>query len=82
MKNSVEIFKKALFAINEIEDEKHLVQLFELMISKVTIGTIQQIADLENKSYNGIKNSNRYAKIEINGKKLVVKGVENSKLPF
>ena len=82
MKNNIETFKQALLSINEIEDEKLLVQLFELVLSKVTIGTIQQIADLEGKSYNGIKYSNRYAKIEIGDKKLVVVGVSESKLPF
>jgi hypothetical protein len=82
MKNNIETFKSTLLAINEIQDKNQLVQLFELIVSKVTIGTIQQIADLEGKSYNGIKNSNKYAKIEINGKILVVKGVDNSKLPF
>tara|TARA_R110002020_G_scaffold7277_2_gene30755 strand:+ start:2310 stop:2558 length:249 start_codon:yes stop_codon:yes gene_type:complete len=82
MKNDLEPFKKALLSINDIKEESQLVQLFELILSKVTIGTIQQIADLEGKSYNGIKKSERYAKIEINGKKLVVKGVENTKFPF
>ena len=75
-------FKTAILAINEIEDEKQLLQLFELLLSKVTIGTTQQIADLEGKSYNGIKNSNRYAKIELAGKRLVVKGVSHINLPF
>tara|TARA_R110002012_G_scaffold23065_1_gene78766 strand:+ start:203 stop:439 length:237 start_codon:yes stop_codon:yes gene_type:complete len=75
-------FKTALLAINEIEEERHLLQLFELVLSKVTVGTTQQIADLEGKSYNGIKNSNRYAKIELGGKILVVKGVSNTNLPF
>ena len=75
-------FKEALLAINKIDDKKELVQLFELALSKVTIGTIQQIADIEGKSYNGIKNSNQYAKIEIGNKKLVAIGVTQTKLPF
>lgn len=75
-------FKEALLAINEIRDEKQLVQLFELIRGKVVIGTIQQIADLEKKSYNGIKYSSRYLKIDIGGKKLVVVGVRENTLPF
>lgn len=75
-------FKEALLAINEIRDEKQLIQLFELIRGKVVVGTIQQIADLENKSYNGIKYSNRYLKIDIDGKKLVVVGVRENTLPF
>jgi|TARA_R110000765_G_scaffold221706_2_gene325652 hypothetical protein len=75
-------FKEAVMAISRIEDENQLVQLFELAMSKVTIGTIQQIAELEGKSYNGIKNSNRYLKIVLGNKKLVVKGVSDNNLPF
>ena len=75
-------YKTAVEAIDEIEDSKSIVQLFELMLSKVTIGTIQQIADLEGKSYNGIKNSNCYCKIDLNGKRLVVTGVRQGILPF
>ncbi len=75
-------YKNAVLAISEIQDEKQVVQLFELLLSKITIGTIQQMANLEGKSYNGVKNSTRYCKISIGGKKLVVKGVDDSKLPF
>tara|TARA_R110002020_G_scaffold239271_3_gene451818 strand:- start:797 stop:1045 length:249 start_codon:yes stop_codon:yes gene_type:complete len=82
MKKSIETFKTALLSVSEIEDEKQLVQLFELVFSKVTILTTQQMADLEGKSYNGIKKSNRYGKINFNGKRLVVKGVRNDTLPI
>ncbi len=75
-------YKEAVTAISKIEDPKELVHLFELILSKVTIGTTQHIADLEGKSYNGIKNSNCYAKVFIGGKRLVVYGVRDSALPF
>ena len=73
---------EAVRHIDQIKDPKELVQLFELILNSVEIGTIQQIADKQGKSYNGIKNSNQYKKVNINGKKLVVVGVENNNLPF
>lgn len=73
---------EAVKAISKIEDKKELVQLFELALSMVTIGTIQQIADIEGKSYNGIKNSGQYPKINIGNKKLVVIGGSVNNLPF
>ena len=73
---------QAVKAIYKIEDKKELVQLFELTLSMVTIGTIQQIADIEGKSYNGIKNSFQYPKINIGNKKLVVIGGAIDNLPF
>jgi len=75
-------YKEAVIAISKIEDPNQLVQLFELILSSVTIGTTQQIADLEGKSYNGIKNSNNYAKVMIGGKRLVACGARNLRLPF
>lgn len=72
----------AVKAIYKIKDSTELVQLFELSLSKVTIGTIQQIADLEGKSYNGIKNSGQYLKIDMGNKKLVVIGASIDTLPF
>ena len=73
---------EAVKHIDQIKDPKELVQLFELLLNSVDIGTIQQIADKQGKSYNGIKNSNQYKKVNINGKKLVVVGVKNNNLPF
>lgn len=73
---------EAVKHIDQINNPKELVQLFELLLNSVDIGTIQQIADKQGKSYNGIKNSNQYKKVNINGKKLVVVGVENNNLPF
>ena len=73
---------QAVKEISKIEDKKQLVQLFELTLSMVTIGTIQQIADIEGKSYNGIKNSCQYPKINIGNKKLVVVGGAIDNLPF
>lgn len=78
----MEHYKNAVLAISEITDSKELVQLFELISQSLTIGTIQEIASLEGKSYNGIKNSDRYHKIVIGGKKLAVKGASQNKLPF
>lgn len=72
----------AVKAMSKIEEPAELVQLFELALSKVRIGTIQQIADIEGKSYNGIKNSGQYLKIEMGNKKLVVIGASIDSLPF
>ena len=59
-----------------------MTQLHKLSPVAATIGTIQQIADIEGKSYNGIKNSGQYLKIDMGNKKLIVIGGSVDNLPF
>ena len=85
MKTPIEIYKQAILSIDSINDINHLVQIFDLILCKLDISSIQEMANKEGKSYNGILNSNRYKKIKI-GKKttLAIKGLRNDKdqLPF
>ena len=62
--------------------EKQALQLFELCLSRISIDTIQGMAKSEGKSYNGIKTSNRYKKINIGKQKFAIKGVSETNLPF
>lgn len=78
MKDNTELIK----AILQIKDKETLVQIIELCASSLTIGTVQHMAKIENKSYNGIKNSNQYRKITIGDAKLAIKGLSKSNMPF
>ena len=83
MKTEIEHYKDALIAIDEIKDPYKLTQLFEVLLSKVTIGSIQEIADLEGKSYQGIRDSKRYKKIKMMGKTKVILGTKKEdEFPF
>jgi len=59
-----------------------LVTILELTKDKLNINTISEMARQENKSPNGIRVSNKYRKIKIGKQIMVVKGVDNSNLPF
>ena len=65
------LIDKSNFTVNQ------LVQIIELASDKLDINTISIMAKNENKSFNGIKNSNRYIKTNIGGQKLAVKGLSN-----
>ena len=80
MKTQLEHFKIAILAIDQIEDQKKLVQLFELLNNCLVIDTIQNTANKEGKSYNGIKKSKKYTKTKVAGQTLIINGVNN--LPF
>ncbi len=82
MENSLKQFKTAILSISEIDNPLHLVQLFELISSKIDIDTIQGMAKKEGKSYNGIKTSNQYDKIKIGSQTLAIKGVKKDQFPF
>lgn len=83
MKTELEHYKTALVAINEIEDPNKLAQLFEVALSRVTIGSIQEIADIEGKTYQGIRDSKRYKKIKLMGKTKVILGTKKEdNFPF
>jgi hypothetical protein len=79
----MEDYTKTLLLIERSEFTLHQrVQLLELMLSNIEIDTLQGMAKSENKSYNGIKKSSRYYKLEIGCQKMVIKGVTNDKLPY
>lgn len=59
-----------------------LVTILELTKDKLNINTISEMARQENKSPNGIRVSNKYRKIKIGKQIMVVKGIDNSNLPF
>ena len=59
-----------------------LVTILELTKDKLNINTISEMARQENKSPNGIRVSNKYRKIKIGKQIMVVKGVDNTNLPF
>ena len=63
-------------------DLLELVTILELTKDKLNINTISEMARQENKSPNGIRVSNKYRKIKIGKQIMVVKGVDNSNLPF
>jgi len=68
--------------IDQITDNEKLVAILELVISKLEINTISEMARLENKSPNGINVSNNYKKIFIGKQKFAIKGVRDDKFPF
>jgi len=76
MKTEIEHYKTALLALNEIQDPNKLAQLFEVALSRVTIGSIQEIANIEGKTYQGIRDSKRYKKIKLMGKTKVILGTK------
>ncbi len=83
MKTEIEHYKTALVALNEIQDPNKLAQLFEVALSRVTIGSIQEIADIEGKTYQGIRDSKRYKKIKLMGKTKVILGTKkDDDFPF
>jgi hypothetical protein len=72
----------ALALDNDSFDLLELVTILELTKDKLNINTISEMARQENKSPNGIRVSNKYRKIKIGKQIMVVKGVDNSNLPF
>ena len=75
-------YKNTILYIDNLKDVNKLVQLFELIESKLNIDTISNIAKKEGKSFNGIKNSNQYYKTKVGSQKLAVIGINNFNLPF
>ena len=58
------------------------VTILEVLLNTIDIDTVSGMARKENKSPNGVRESNRYRKIMIGKQKMVIKGVNDSKLPF
>ena len=75
-------YTQALILINSNEltiDQQ--VQLFEVIVSKIDINTIQGMADSKGISYNGVKKSGRFKKLMVGCQKMAVNGVVDDKLP-
>jgi len=76
-------FRNQLLSIeNDTYTQIQLVQILELAASKLEINTISEMARMEGKSPNGIKNSKAYLKIKIGKQSFAVKGVRDNNLPF
>jgi hypothetical protein len=82
MKTQIKHYRDALIAIEDINDKKLLVELFELLFNKLNLCSMQEMAERENKSYNGISKSNSYLKIKKGRVKLVCKGIRNDEDEF
>ena len=76
------MYLELIKTISKIKEPDLMVQIIELCANNLTIGTIQEIANLENKSYNGIKKSKQYKKIRIGKQIFAVKGVKEDGFPF
>lgn len=62
--------------------EKYLVIILELILTKLELYSVSEMAEKEGKSRNGILQSKRYRKIHIGRTILAVKGVREIELPF
>jgi len=71
--------------LEEIEQEtdlNKLLAILELTAHKLKINTISEMARLEGKSPNGIRESKRYRKVHIGVQVMCVKGLTDTNLPF
>lgn len=82
MEIPIKHYRNALIAIESINDKQLLVELFELLFDKLNLCSVQEMADSEHKSYNGILKSDKYLKIKKGKTKLVCKGVRNDEDEF
>ena len=76
-------FKETLIYLdNDNLDAESLVSILLLVSSKLEIDTISQTARNEGKTPKGIRDSNRYRKIEIGKQKFAITGLSNNEMPF
>ena len=79
----MEIFKNQVFSIvNDHLTYNQMVTILELIVDKIDIDTVSQIARKENKSRNGILISSNYKKINIGKQKFAIIGIKEDNLPF
>ena len=79
----MEVFKNQVFSIvNDHLTYNQMVTILELIVDKIDIDTVSQIARKENKSRNGILISNNYKKINIGKQKFAIIGIKEDNLPF
>ena len=68
--------------IDKSEDLGKLLTIFEVTANKLEINTISEMARLEGKSPNGIKDSKKYRKVRVGVQLMCVKGLDDNNLPF
>ena len=73
---------QTLIEIDQIVDLNKLVAILELVAHKTGVNTISEMARIEGKSPNGIRQSKLYRKINIGKQVMVVKGLRDTNLPF
>ena len=64
--------------INNCENKNDLLTFLELSAHKLEINTISEMARLENKSPNGIRESNNYYKVKIGKQLMCFKGLKDN----
>lgn len=76
-------FKETLISIDSGKfNLSELVSILELTLNKIDIDTVSGMARKENKTPRGILISSKYRKMMIGCQKMVIKGIEDNKLPF
>ena len=68
--------------IEKIEDLNLLVAILELAAHKTGINTISEMARIEGKSPNGLRQSKLYKKVNIGIQVMAIRGLRDSDLPF
>ena len=68
--------------IDHIVDANILVSILELAAHKLEINTISEMARLEGKSPNGIRQSKNYRKINVGKQVMAIKGLRDVDMPF
>ena len=71
--------------LEEIEKEtdlNKLVAILEVTANKLEINTISEMARLEGKSPNGVRESKKYRKVRIGVQLMCIKGLDDTNLPF
>ena len=75
--------KETILLVSSDElDVNQLLIILELTVSKLDINTVSETSRLEGKSPNGINGSKRYRKIMIGKQKMVIRGINESEMPF
>ena len=58
------------------------VTILEVLVSSINIDTVSGMARKENKSPNGIRESNQYRKLMIGCQKMAISGLVGDNMPF
>lgn len=75
-------FKETLLLIDRGNlTDSHKVQIIELLLQNIEGGSIQDVSNLTGVSYNGVKGSSRFKKIEYGSLKIAFAEVESDNLP-
>lgn len=82
MKTQKQAYIDTILNIEIIDNKNDLVHIFELLFDKLNLGTIQEVADRNHISYNGVLVSNKYRKIVKGKTKLVCEGIRNDEDEF